>query len=104
MCTTCARCDTKAGQDKAPQWQSRGTGHTCDVTLGCGELVEQLVFQLLELDGELSVLDDELGLGLLKVWTLLVHHQCQQLVLQTLCVFERAMSVVSPIKEKCQNN
>lgn len=38
---------------------------------------------LLELDGEVSVLDDELSLGLLQVGSLLVYDQRQKLVLQT---------------------
>ena len=65
-------------------WVAAIWGRTCDVTLCCGELVEQLILQLLQLDGELCVLDDELGLGLLQVGPLLVHHQRQQLVLQAL--------------------
>lgn len=51
-----------------------------------GELLlvlHQVLSDLLELDGEVSVLDDELRLGLLQVRALLVDYQGQQLVLQT---------------------
>lgn len=37
---------------------------------------------LLELDGEVSVLNNELGLSLFQVRPLLVDNQCQELVLQ----------------------
>ncbi|KAA6427767.1 MAG: hypothetical protein FRX49_02430 [Trebouxia sp. A1-2] len=43
----------------------------------------QSASDLLELDSEVSVLNDELRLGLLKIWTLLVDNKGQQLVLQT---------------------
>lgn len=56
----------------------------CDVSLCVGQLVQQRILQLLQLDGELSALDDELGFGLFQIWSLLVHHQGQQLVLKTL--------------------
>lgn len=59
---------------------------TCDVTLRGGQLIQKLVFQLLELDGELGVLDDELRLSVLQVGALLVHHQRQQLILKALWV------------------
>ncbi len=42
----------------------------------------QSVSDLLELDSEVSVLNDELRLGLLKIWALLVYNKGQQLVLQ----------------------
>lgn len=44
---------------------------------------DKLGADLLELDGEVSVLDDELSLGLLQVRPLLVDNQRQKLVLQT---------------------
>lgn len=54
-----------------------------------GELLfalHQVFSDLLELDGEVGVLDDELRLGLLKIRPLLIDYQGQQLVLQaTLC-------------------
>ena len=53
------------------------------VALGVGKLRQQRVLQLLELNGELVVLHDERRLGLLQVGALLVHHQREQLVLQT---------------------
>ena len=44
--------------------------------------VTESASDLLELDSEVSVLNDELCLGLLKIWALLVDNKGQQLVFQ----------------------
>mmetsp|Transcript_10037 Transcript_10037/g.27401 ORF Transcript_10037/g.27401 Transcript_10037/m.27401 type:complete len:250 (+) Transcript_10037:3448-4197(+) len=65
--------------------QGLDQGHILgDITLCVGQLEQQLILELLQLDGKLGVLDDELRLGLLKLRPLLVHNKRQQLVLQTL--------------------
>ena len=54
------------------------------VTLRVGELREEAVLNLLEFDGELIVLDDDVRLGSLQVRPLLVHDEREQLVLQAI--------------------
>mmetsp|Transcript_32484 Transcript_32484/g.77090 ORF Transcript_32484/g.77090 Transcript_32484/m.77090 type:complete len:230 (+) Transcript_32484:2947-3636(+) len=68
-----------------------------EVPFGSAQLVEEAILQLLELDRELSVLDDEVGLGFLQVGALFVYHKGEELVLESLLchseVDERCLSL-----------
>lgn len=56
----------------------------CNVALCSRQLVQQLIFKLLELDRKFSVLNNELRLGLLEVRTLFIYNKSKQLVFQSL--------------------